>query len=344
MPRKDAAAKAGTLVSAGLADLATASRLARRSVIVATPFMTADVAAFLVRACDDGVAKDRRLLTAVNAAPVEAGYLDPDAVEEFIAAGFTVRSLRNLHAKIFIADDRWALVGSGNLTTAGSNGGNAELGVVLDSGQAGKARREYFDPWWASAEPVDLKYMRALRRKRPRSPIKRRRDGRGGLFEAPPGVDLGGFSSEKKGSGYWLKILYGSEERATAAHWRGRTWVSDRHTERAAGGKPLREPSYRIGEHLVIYVSTGPRKACPAIVRVVERPVFDPDLVEREASKKDAKKYGWVTWVEYVASLPLHRAPTLTEIGVASQSVRQHGHIRLDRRQYRKALRAIRGW
>jgi hypothetical protein len=306
--------------------------------------MTAEVAAYLVRACDDGAAKELRLLTAVNTAAVEGGYLDPDAIEEFIAAGFSARSLRNLHAKLFIADDRWALVGSGNLTTAGSNGGNAELGVVLDAGQAKKARRRYFDPWWAAGESIDLSYLRSLRKKRPRSPTKRRRDGRGGIFDAPPGVDLGAFSQEKKGSGYWLKILYGSEERATAAHWRGRTWVSDRHTERANGGTPLRRPSYRVGEHLVVYVSTGPRKACPAIVRVADDPVFDPDLVARESSREDAKRYGWVTWVDHVASLPLHRAPTLSQIGVRSQSVRQHGHIRIDRRQYRKALRAIRGW
>src|SRR3954447_17986556 len=98
MPPKASVARPGALVSAGLADLAIASRRARRSVVVATPFMTAEVAAFLVRACDDGVAKERRLLTAVNAAAVEGGYLDPDAVEEFIASGFSAMSLRNLHA------------------------------------------------------------------------------------------------------------------------------------------------------------------------------------------------------------------------------------------------------
>lgn len=324
--------------------MASAARRARRSVIVVSPFMTADVAAYLVRACDDGAARDRRLLTALNAAAVEGGYLDPDAVQEFIAGGFETRSLRNLHAKLLIADDSWALVGSGNLTTAGSNGGNAELGVVLDPAQARQARKKHFDRWWKEAEPLDVAYMQSLRRKRPRAPKRRRRDGRGGIFNQASDVDLGAFSRDKTGSGYWLKILYGSEDRATAAHWRGRTWVSDRHTERPGGGNPLGKPSYRVGEHLVIYVSTGPRKACPAIVRVADPPTFSPDLVEREASRADAERYGWVTWVDHVASLPLHRAPTLREIGVASQSVRQHGHIRLDRRQYRNALQQIRGW
>jgi hypothetical protein len=121
-------------------------------------------------------------------------------------------------------------------------------------------------------------------------------------------------------------------------------WISDRHTAPRADGTPGRKPSYRVGEHLVIYVSRGQRQACPAVVRVAESPVFDPDLVEREVNAQDAALWGWVTWVEPVASIALSRAPTLSDIGVSSQSVRRHGHIRLSRSQYRRALRKIRGW
>jgi hypothetical protein len=72
-------------------------------------------------------------------------------------------------------------------------------------------------------------------------------------------------------------------------------------------------------------------------MRVAERPVFDRELVAVETSQEDAEKWAWVTWVEPVASVALSRAPTLADVGVSSQSVRQHGHIRLDRRQYRRA-------
>ena len=130
----------------------------------------------------------------------------------------------------------------------------------------------------------------------------------------------------------------------TAQHWQRRMWISDRHTALRADGAPGRKPSYRVGEHLVIYVSRGPRQACPAVMRVAESPVFDPDLVEREVNAQDAALWGWVTWVEPVASIALSRAPTLSDIGVSSQSVRRHGHIRLSRGQYRRALREIRGW
>ncbi len=157
------------------------------------------------------------------------------------------------------------------------------------------------------------------------------------------GVDLGGFSGNKHDSGYWLKILYATDERMTARHWRRRMWINDRHTAPRADGTPGRKPSYKVGEHLVVYVSRGPRQACPAVMRVAERPVFDPDLVEREVNPEDAALWGWMTWVDPVASIGLDRAPTLSEIGLSSQSVRRHGHIRLSRGQYRRALRAIRG-
>lgn len=334
----------GGLVGAGLADMAYACRHAKTRIDLATPFLSADVAAYLVRACDDGKARDRRFITALNAAAIEGGYLDSDGVEELLAGDFEARSLRNLHAKVLIVDGTWGLIGSGNLTVAGSNGGNAELGIVLDAKQAKAARMDHFDRWWDEATPLDVKWMRGLKRRAPSSGTRRRREGRGGLLRTSGGVDLGGFATNKSDSGYWLKILYGSDERMTAQHWRRRMWVSDRHTDRPGGGKPKGEPTYKVGEHLVIYVSRGERKACPAIMRVAKPPVFDPDLVARETSQEDAAKWGWVTWVEPVAAVALNRAPTLGDIGVSPQSVRQHGHIRLDRQQYRRALKEIRGW
>ncbi|MET0602117.1 MAG: phospholipase D-like domain-containing protein [Baekduia sp.] len=188
-------ARTGTLVGAGLAEMADACRRARRTVDIATPFLSADVAAYLVRACDEGSARDRRLITALNAAAVEGGYLDPDGIEELIEAGFEAKSLRNLHAKVLLADGNWGLIGSGNLTVAGSNGGNAELGIVLGPTQAKAARRAHFDSWWDAAEPLDVKWLRTLNRHKPSNLGRRRREGRGGVWPSRANVDLGGFST-----------------------------------------------------------------------------------------------------------------------------------------------------
>jgi hypothetical protein len=76
-------AAAGTLVASGLTDMSAACRRAKASVDIATPFLSADVAAYLVRACDEGRATQRRFLTAANVAAIEGGYLDPDGVGEF---------------------------------------------------------------------------------------------------------------------------------------------------------------------------------------------------------------------------------------------------------------------
>ncbi len=125
---------AGTLLDAGLADMAAALKQARTSISIATPFLSRSVAGQLVRAADESVARRRRLLTALNDQAVAGGYLSIDGIEDFVAANFEVQALYgNLHAKVLITDTHWALIGSGNLTEAGSNGRNAELGVVLRS-------------------------------------------------------------------------------------------------------------------------------------------------------------------------------------------------------------------
>jgi phosphatidylserine/phosphatidylglycerophosphate/cardiolipin synthase-like enzyme len=170
--------------------MAGACRRAKASIDVATPFLSADVAAYLVRACDGGEATTRRFITALNVAAIQGGYLDPDGIDEFDAAGFEVRSLRNLHAKVLLTDDRWGLIGSGNLTVAGANGGNAELGILLSAPQTHAARQQHFDRWWTASEPIDLKYLRTLAQRRPSSNQRRRREGRGGLFQSDASVDL----------------------------------------------------------------------------------------------------------------------------------------------------------
>src|SRR4051794_6267751 len=224
--------------------MAAALRGARESVSIASPFLSHEVAAYLVRAADEGAPAVRRMVTALNPRAVEGGYLDPDGIEEFVAAGFELRSLKNLHAKVLITDSLWGLIGSGNLTGAGSNGGNAELGIILTPEQAKEAQK-LFNRWWNDAKRLDLEYLRSLRRrKRPTSPERRRRQGQGGTYRNDAGVDLTDFNADKRNSGYWLKILYGTDERMKASYWKGRFWVSDRHALRP-DGTPLYRPSYK---------------------------------------------------------------------------------------------------
>ncbi|MBV9818199.1 MAG: hypothetical protein JOZ07_07605 [Solirubrobacterales bacterium] len=335
----------GTLRGAALDDLAVALRLSRRSIDIATPFLSYPVARLLIRQAAAGRARQLRLLTAVNHAAVEGGYLDPDAVVAFHDSGFLVHSLRNLHAKLVSADRKWAMVGSGNLTVAGSNGGNAELGVVLTRPQARQAATEFFEKWWSASEPVDVSRLPALRKRRfPRAPERRQRQGQGGFYRGPVGAMLTAARADSRNSGYWLKIMSASDERTTPGYWQRLTWISDRH--RLRGSQVIRKPAYAIGDQLVIYLTRGERQACPAIVRVKGTPRYDPELVRKHALKPDNhEKWAWVTDVEVVHAVrSMARAPSLGDIGVAAHSVRQQGHIHLNDDQFRRALRRIRGW
>jgi hypothetical protein len=284
----------------------------------------------------------RQLLIALNDAAVEGGYLDPRGIEEFLLAGFEIRSLRNLHAKVVIADECWALVGSGNLTVAGSSGGNAELGVVLDAKQARRAQRTFFKAWWAAAEPLDVDYLRSLERTvRPPSPTRRQRKGKGGLFSTESGQLLRSVQSPSHNP-YWLKIMHHRPEREDPSSWHGEFWISDAHRLRPSDGAPLLRPSYQVGDRLVIYLSRDERHACPAIVRVTRPPIYEPDRVRRDGGRPgDDDQWAWVTEVVGERATALEDAPTLSELGVASASVRQHSHIALTPDQFRRAVQAM---
>jgi phospholipase D-like protein len=338
-PRK--VGNAGALLPSALEEIDDALRTARRSIAIAAPFLSLPVADRMIRAANVGTAVQRRLITAVNDAAVVGGYLDPHAVEAFVEAGFDVRSLRNLHAKIVVVDGAWGIVGSGNLTAAGLGGGNAELGVVLDANQAAAARDRHFASWWRAAEPIDMaRLRRTSQQRRPRSPLSRQRAGQGGIWKAP-GKNAPRLPRRRGGGGYWLKIMYDLPGRRPASHWRDGAWISDRHTW-AADGRPLRRPSYEIGDHLVIYLAGGERPLCPVILEVTAEPRFDPARVRREGRRGDHERWAWLTEVELVrAARTSAAAPTLAEIDVSHESVRQQGHIRLTRDQYLRAFDAL---
>jgi phosphatidylserine/phosphatidylglycerophosphate/cardiolipin synthase-like enzyme len=84
----------------------------------------------------------------------------------------------------------------------GTNGGNAELGVVLSPQQAAEATTSYFDKWWTAAEPLNVGYPRRLRqRRRPRSPERRQREGRGGFYRTDVGTELKSFADDPSRGG-----------------------------------------------------------------------------------------------------------------------------------------------
>ncbi len=335
--------EAGTLIGTSLDALDGALKTSKRSVSIAAPFLSLPVAQLMVRATRFGSPSERRFLTALTEPAIDGGYLDPWAIEVFLGE-FEVRSLLNLHAKAVLVDGEWGLIGSGNLTEAGSNGGNAELGVVLSAGQAADAS-DIFEKWWKTAEEIDPDYVKHLRNRiRGRPPARdRRKRGQGGFFPEEPGHALDLYRSDPRRSGYWLKIMHHTAERAKSSTWKRTRWVTDVHADSPKSSQ--RKPNYAVGDLLVIYLarrngSSESRRACPAILRVTgaPRPNTEP-LAERADS--DEERWAWKTPVEYVAATPLKTAPTLEDIGVMASSVRRHSRIRLSPESYRRAWKAI---
>ena len=129
----------------------------------------------------------------------------------------------------------------------------------------------------------------------------------------------------------WLKMIGAT----------GRTlendWLDGRYDllERVRFAKNKRPSGVAEGDHLVLYAAGWERFYAIAIV-TSEVPDYDPEPGE--------DRWPWVLTVEVPLVVPrLNLAPSLSELGVASTSVRQQSHIRLDDEQYERAVEALLG-
>jgi hypothetical protein len=306
-------------------------RTAEDEIVIASPFITRQIARRVMQKAGASKANKLRLLTCLSPAATATGVLDRDALLDLLRGGWDLRTGRNLHAKVALVDRSWGLLGSGNLTTRGLGGeeigGNAELGVVLSTAQVVQAHR-IVDKWWKEAKPVDQTMIESC------PPRSRRRSGGKSAF----GPHLGSKSehsedrSPRGHTGFWLKMVYDSEERRGSAWWRRQDWLSDRHLLRE-GGRPILQPTYREGDLLVLYV-VG--RGCPAIVEVTRPAEFEPQRVREDPGSRpdDWRRWGWVTEMVCRHSVPLEQALGLEDIEVASSSVKRRGRIRLSPEQF----------
>lgn len=108
---------------------------AESDVLISSPFVTQRGTDFVVKNASPDVRTNGRitLLTDLSPLNVAQGATSPDAIQSLIDAfpQATVHHLPRLHAKVYVADLKQAIVTSGNLT-AGGLGLNYEYGLVLD--------------------------------------------------------------------------------------------------------------------------------------------------------------------------------------------------------------------
>lgn len=135
---------------------------------------------------------------------------------------------------------------------------------------------------------------------------------------------------------FWVKAGYFSQALENREYWLERTWLSD-PPGRAA--KRQRQPSYSIGDRLVLWVKD---RGCPAIYEVAAESRYDPAFVEAK-SPGDSDRWGWVTDVSPLFAVNLPDAPTLDAIGVTSRrrAGLQNGRITISAAEYSRAHRLI---
>jgi phosphatidylserine/phosphatidylglycerophosphate/cardiolipin synthase-like enzyme len=118
------------------AALAEIVHSAREQLLIATPYIKQSEAEWLCDELDAGLAGSRcrlRVLTDIRSESVLGGSLDLEALDVFghRPGGAQIVSLPRLHAKVYVADTRRALVTSANLTPAGLDS-NFEYGVCFN--------------------------------------------------------------------------------------------------------------------------------------------------------------------------------------------------------------------
>lgn len=344
-------ARSGSIVDTTRGPILQRVRRAQSELIIAAPFISKGVAAEISRASLAARAEKRMLLTALNEDAVARGYLDPAGLRILAESGFEIRSVRNLHAKFVLVDRDWGVVGSGNLTSkglAGKRRRNLELGVVLTTPQIAAARKIAMR-WWQRGGPVDDKVLNKYAGLERSAGSGRRRSGGVGPFidgeddgEAIPDLGRSGRSRRRARTGLWLKMLYHHTRRDIPDWWRRVEWVSDGRPppspERLVGG-----PRYRVGDLMVFYLleKGGPVRCCPAVAEVEGTSEYDPEFVAANGTPGDELQWPWVTKVKMLDSASLDDAPTLDDLEVGPQSVRQQGRIVLEARQFEAARTRI---
>ena len=111
-------------------NLAEIAQAAKESLLVAAPYVKDEEAGWL----SGFIGRDTQVLTLarMELQAVSSSALDLEALLRLASASATSRliALPNLHAKVFVADEKAAIITSGNLTRSGLDT-NIEYGVVL---------------------------------------------------------------------------------------------------------------------------------------------------------------------------------------------------------------------
>ncbi|KYQ01860.1 phospholipase D-like domain-containing protein [Bacillus paranthracis] len=100
-----------------------------------------------------------KIITRVTASNLSSNALDGKALKHLLVLGAEIRSIPNLHAKLYLIDDNQGIITSSNLTASGFSK-NVELGVYFkDEQDLFKSVDYFFSRLWEKAHPVTLESL-----------------------------------------------------------------------------------------------------------------------------------------------------------------------------------------
>jgi hypothetical protein len=315
---------------------------ATEAVRLASPFLSRAVARDVAAAGRASGVKSRRLLCALTERNVAARVLSAYGLQFLLDAGWEIRSVPNLHAKVAVIDRSWGLVGSGNLTGSGIGkqdpaGGNIELGVVLDQQQIVLARGLY-DGWWQhpKADDVTVQKLAPFLVIEDEAKAAAKSGRRVGKPIPLPGGEAAIRRRLTAETGLWAKAM--NDRPSDGEWWMTKTWIHDRHWNRPNDAITHR-PGYAAGDRIVLYVIEP--QLCPAVYLATGPAEDRRDLVRATYGHDEADRLGWVTPVEPLGAVGRERAPGLDGLGVHPQSL-QNGYVRIrDRAGYKRLERRL---
>lgn len=121
---------------------------------VATPYLTAKGLETFIRVLGEEAIHGSRWLVCLKLENVASGFTDLHSVLKLISLGAEVRSLKTLHAKLYLLPSDGSLIlGSANLTGGGLTK-NEEIVLWTDGVQITSRASELFMSWWAQGEPI----------------------------------------------------------------------------------------------------------------------------------------------------------------------------------------------
>jgi hypothetical protein len=313
-------------------DLIHALGAASDEVLLASPFLSIRVAKQLAALAGKSAAR-WSLLTRLDAAAAAGGYLSTDGLRALVDAGVKIGHARRLHAKVYLADDAFGIIGSANLTGSGlgtSAEPNLEMSLRLDVSAAREARTQV-NAWWRESVPVyrkDLDELDRRARELPRTiAVQLTAELGAAEDEFPPLVDLISDARQRK---LWVKAQYGQPN---YDQWRTEFWFSS---------AAHRRPSFTPGDLVLIYAKDA--HACYAIVEVIDEPRNDPSYIMERGGRpeEEAKRWPWVNRT-LPRLIPIEeRVVRPAELGFTGQSL-QGGHKRIGLPEFVAAARALGG-